>query len=81
MMFGLILETMGANQKTDNRPTEFARKCSRIPGLVLAFGVAAAGVPVAADGDAKAGKKVFKKCKACHSLKEAKTVLDRLCSG
>lgn len=29
-----------------------------------------AGAPVMAEGDIKKGKKVFKKCKACHSLKE-----------
>ncbi|CUH50922.1 cytochrome c family protein [Shimia sp. R11_0] len=34
--------------------------------LVLTLG----GGMAFAEGDAKAGKKVFKKCKACHSLKE-----------
>ena len=33
----------------------------------------AAPVTLAAAGDAKAGKKVFRKCKACHSLKEGKS--------
>jgi len=34
-------------------------------GMVVATGAWA-------DGDAKAGKKVFKKCKACHTVKEGK---------
>lgn len=41
--------------------------------LLLAFGLALAlgGTPAAA-ADLDAGKKVFKKCKACHSLKAGK---------
>jgi len=31
-----------------------------------------AAAPASADGDAKAGKKVFNKCKACHALKAGK---------
>lgn len=31
---------------------------------------ALAGMPALADGDAKKGKKVFKKCKACHMVGE-----------
>ena len=34
--------------------------------------LAAFGSPAMADGDAVAGKKVFKKCKACHALEEGK---------
>lgn len=34
--------------------------------------LAAFGSPAMADGDAAAGEKVFKKCKACHSLAEGK---------
>ena len=34
--------------------------------------LAAFGSPAMADGDAAAGKKVFKKCKACHALEEGK---------
>ena len=34
--------------------------------------LAAFGSPAMADGDAAAGKKVFKKCKACHTLVEGK---------
>lgn len=39
--------------------------------LLLAFGLAIVlgGTPVSA-ADIEAGKKVFRKCKACHSLKE-----------
>ncbi|NDR59329.1 c-type cytochrome [Aliiruegeria sabulilitoris] len=37
--------------------------------LVMAMGVAAAS-PVFAEGDAAAGEKVFKKCKACHAVGE-----------
>jgi len=45
-------------------------------GIVKAIGLAAVlatvSAPVLADGDAEAGKKVFNKCKACHSLEEGK---------
>ncbi len=41
--------------------------------LLLAFGLALAlGSTSASAADAEAGKKVFKKCKACHSLKAGK---------
>ena len=36
--------------------------------LALSMGFAVASAPVWADGDAKRGKKVFNKCKACHKL-------------
>ena len=41
--------------------------------LLLAFGLALAlGSTSATAADLKAGKKIFKKCKACHSLKAGK---------
>ncbi|NKB57780.1 MAG: c-type cytochrome [Alphaproteobacteria bacterium] len=41
--------------------------------LLVAFGLALAlGSTSASAADANAGKKVFKKCKACHSLKPGK---------
>ena len=36
--------------------------------LALSMGLGVASAPVWADGDAKRGKKVFNKCKACHKL-------------
>lgn len=44
--------------------------------IIKAIGVAAVlgmiGSPAFAEGDAAAGKKVFNKCKACHSMEEGK---------
>jgi cytochrome c len=44
--------------------------------IIKIIGVAAVlgmfGSPAMAEGDAAAGEKVFKKCKACHSLVEGK---------
>ena len=40
-------------------------------GLIALTSVISAA-PSFAEGDAKAGKKVFRKCKACHSLDEGK---------
>lgn len=40
--------------------------------LGLAFAAALAANPALADGDADKGKKVFNKCKACHSLEAGK---------
>ncbi len=40
--------------------------------LALAFTMALASAPALAGGDPAAGKKVFKKCKACHTLKAGK---------
>jgi cytochrome c len=44
--------------------------------IIKVIGVAAVlglfGSPALAEGDAEAGAKVFKKCKACHSLEEGK---------
>ncbi len=46
---------------------------SVLRAAVLGLGLAIAASPVAlADGDAKAGKKVFRKCKACHTVQEGK---------
>ena len=42
----------------------------KIVGFAAVLGMF--GSPALADGDAEAGKKVFKKCKACHSLEEGK---------
>lgn len=36
---------------------------------LIAAALIAMSTPAMAEGDIKAGKKVFKKCKACHSLK------------
>ena len=41
-----------------------------ILGVTLVLGALTTGAW--AEGDAKAGKKVFKKCKACHTVKEGK---------
>ncbi|QTN34733.1 c-type cytochrome [Cognatishimia activa] len=38
---------------------------------LMAAALAALSTAAMAEGDIKAGKKVFKKCKACHSLKPA----------
>ncbi len=44
-----------------------------ILNLVLAAALTLPGTAaLAAEGDAEAGAKVFKKCKACHSLEEGK---------
>lgn len=42
----------------------------KIVGFAAVLGMF--GSPALAEGDAVAGKKVFKKCKACHSLEEGK---------
>lgn len=42
----------------------------KVIGIVAAL--AAFSSPALADGDADAGKKVFNKCKACHTLVEGK---------
>ena len=38
----------------------------------IAAALAAFSAPALADGDVEAGKKVFNKCKACHTLDEGK---------
>jgi cytochrome c len=45
-------------------------KTAKVIGIVAAL--AAFSSPALADGDADAGKKVFNKCKACHTLVEGK---------
>lgn len=47
-------------------------KSSFIKVVGLAAALAAFGSPAMAEGDADAGKKVFNKCKACHTLEEGK---------
>lgn len=47
-------------------------KSSFIKVVGLTAVLAAFGSPAMAEGDAAAGAKVFKKCKACHSLEEGK---------
>ncbi len=42
---------------------------AKLLGLALAMAVSFSGAAWA-QGDAEAGKKVFKKCKACHTLEE-----------
>ncbi len=50
--------------------------------LLLAFGLALAlGSTSASAADLKAGKKIFKKCKACHSLKAGKKKVGPSLSG
>lgn len=39
-----------------------------LPGVLLFAFMAVAAAPALADGDAAAGEKVFKKCKACHTV-------------
>ncbi len=50
--------------------------------LLLAFGLALAlGSTSASAADLKAGKKIFKKCKICHSLKAGKKKVGPSLSG
>lgn len=42
----------------------------RALGFAMAFIVGATGAAVAAEGDVNKGAKLFKKCKACHTLEE-----------
>ena len=39
---------------------------------VVLISLSALSAPAFAAGDVKAGKKIFKKCKACHDVKEGK---------
>ena len=48
----------------------------RALGLALAFFVGMTGAAMAA-GDADKGAKIFKKCKACHTLEEGGTGVRR----
>ena len=43
-----------------------------VSAVMLAAAVATSNAAFAMDGDAEAGKKVFKKCQACHLVEEAK---------
>lgn len=47
-------------------------KSSIIKVVGFTAALAAFGAPAMAEGDADAGKKVFNKCKACHTLTEGK---------
>jgi cytochrome c len=47
-------------------------KSSIIKVIGIAAVLGAFGSPALAEGDAAAGEKVFKKCKACHSMEEGK---------
>jgi cytochrome c len=47
-------------------------KSSFIKVVGFTAALAAFGAPAMADGDADAGKKVFNKCRACHTLEEGK---------
>ena len=40
--------------------------------VAVLVSLTAMNTPALAEGDIKAGKKVFKKCKACHDVKEGK---------
>ena len=52
---------------------KFMRKTALALGLALAAGVTAlAPAAFAQDGDPAAGKKVFRKCQACHTVQEGK---------
>jgi len=42
----------------------------KLAALGLSLAVSLAATTALADGDAAKGKKVFKKCKACHTIKE-----------
>lgn len=48
-------------------------KWNKILWLAVGTLVWLAAAPASADGDAKAGKKVFNKCKACHALEAGKS--------
>ena len=45
-------------------------KIRKIFALAAVLAVAVVASPAFAEGDAAKGKKVFKKCKACHTLKQ-----------
>ena len=45
-------------------------RMAKLLGIALVSAVAFAASPAWAEGDAEAGAKVFKKCKACHTVKE-----------
>lgn len=41
-------------------------------GVAVALGLSAAAAPAMADGEAANGEKVFRKCKACHTVEDGK---------
>ncbi len=45
-------------------------RTAKLLGIALVSAFAFAGSPALAEGDAEAGAKVFKKCKACHTADE-----------
>lgn len=45
-------------------------RTANLLGIALVSAFAFAGSPALAEGDAEAGAKVFKKCKACHTVDE-----------
>ncbi len=45
-------------------------RTAKLLGMALVSAFAFAGSPALAEGDAEAGAKVFKKCKACHTVDE-----------
>ncbi len=53
------------------KPMRTQTKMRRVLALTTLLAAMATG-PALAAGDAAAGEKVFKKCKACHSLEEGK---------
>lgn len=48
---------------------------SRLVGVAALLLIMAAAAPARAEGDASAGKVVFRKCQACHSLKADETLI------
>ncbi len=45
-------------------------RTDKLIGIALVSALAFSGSPALAEGDAEAGAKVFKKCKACHTADE-----------
>ncbi len=45
-------------------------RTAKLLGIALVSAFAFAGSPALAEGDAEAGAKVFRKCKACHTVEE-----------
>jgi cytochrome c len=54
-------------------PLAFWRKLMKILGLFFALSIFALAAPAFADGDAEAGKVVFRKCAVCHAVVADKT--------
>ena len=65
-------------QRSWRRPSQLRRpRPLRVPEKASATVAAAAGL----QGDAAAGRQVFKKCQACHSLEPGKTILGPSLAG